>query len=203
MFEGFEKIGKKQNKEQVPPPAETQQKKPSAAKPSKKAQSSNSPKPTHYKTLEEAVKAVSTVYVGLHASTRTFLLHPLYVALCGGAGWGSIISARSSFPLPLSFISSWMWWSWGNSWRKVKLCSLSTRVSGWRIWLAIWTANCLHLTRIPRSAAVLMVGVWNLLPIQWIRRLPKGHLNNLRTVVVWCLDECGLSWYHKRASMNL
>lgn len=61
IFEGFEKIGKKQNKEQVPPPAETQQKKLNAAKQqTKKSQPSTSSKPTHYKTLEEAVKAVST-----------------------------------------------------------------------------------------------------------------------------------------------
>lgn len=59
IFEGFEKIGKKQNKEQVPPPAETQQKKLNAAKQSKKSQSNSSSKPTRYKKLEEAVKAVS------------------------------------------------------------------------------------------------------------------------------------------------
>ncbi|KAI5617350.1 transmembrane protein 214 [Silurus asotus] len=58
IFEGLEKIGKKQNKEQVPPPAETQQKKLNAAKPPKKSQSTSSPKTTHYKTLEEAVKAM-------------------------------------------------------------------------------------------------------------------------------------------------
>ncbi|KAB5542079.1 hypothetical protein PHYPO_G00087320 [Pangasianodon hypophthalmus] len=61
IFEGFEKIGKKQNKEQVPPPAETQQKKLNAAKQSKKSQSNSSSKPTHYKTLEEAVKALDVV----------------------------------------------------------------------------------------------------------------------------------------------
>lgn len=66
IFEGFEKIGKKQNKEQVPPPAETQQKKLNASKQSKKSPSNTSSKPTHYKTLEEAVKAVSTVYTTIH-----------------------------------------------------------------------------------------------------------------------------------------
>lgn len=65
IFEGFEKITKKQNKEQVPPPAETQQKKLNAAKQSKKSQPNSSSKPTHYKNLEEAVKAVSTVYAAI------------------------------------------------------------------------------------------------------------------------------------------
>lgn len=62
LFEGFDKIKKKQNKEQVPPPAETQQKKVNTAKQPKKSQSANSSKPTQYKTLEEAVKAVSICY---------------------------------------------------------------------------------------------------------------------------------------------
>ncbi|XP_060758788.1 transmembrane protein 214 [Neoarius graeffei] len=61
IFEGFEKIGKKQNKEQVPPPAETQQKKLNTAKQSKKSQSNSSSKPTRYKKLEEAVKALDVV----------------------------------------------------------------------------------------------------------------------------------------------
>lgn len=60
LFEGFEKMGKKQNKEQVPPPAEPQPKKPSANKPAKKttpiATHTSSP---HHKNLEEAFKAVS------------------------------------------------------------------------------------------------------------------------------------------------
>lgn len=60
IFENLEKMGKKQSKEQVPPPpAETQQKKQNTAKQSKKSQPNTSSKPTHYKTLEEAVKAVS------------------------------------------------------------------------------------------------------------------------------------------------
>ncbi|XP_067283513.1 transmembrane protein 214 [Pseudorasbora parva] len=57
IFDGFEKMVKKQ-KEQVPPPAEAQQKKPSAGKPSKKLPANGNSKPTHYKTLEEAVKAL-------------------------------------------------------------------------------------------------------------------------------------------------
>ncbi|GAA6102615.1 transmembrane protein 214 [Tachysurus ichikawai] len=61
IFEGFEKIGKKQNKEQVPPPAETQQKKVNVPKQTKKSQSNSSSKPTNYKTLEEAVKALDLV----------------------------------------------------------------------------------------------------------------------------------------------
>lgn len=59
LFDGFEKVGKKQNKEQVPPPAaEPQSKKPSSNKPSKKSQPSNASTPASYKTLEEAVKAL-------------------------------------------------------------------------------------------------------------------------------------------------
>ncbi|KAF5907908.1 transmembrane protein, partial [Clarias magur] len=58
IFENFDKMAKKQSKEQVPPPAETQQKKQNAAKLSKKSQPNTSSKPTHYKTLEEAVKAL-------------------------------------------------------------------------------------------------------------------------------------------------
>lgn len=56
IYDGFEKMGKKQNKEQVPPPAEAQQKKPNAAKQSKKTPASS--RPTRYKTLEEAVRAL-------------------------------------------------------------------------------------------------------------------------------------------------
>ncbi|KAK9975506.1 hypothetical protein ABG768_020761 [Culter alburnus] len=61
IFDGFEKMLKKQNKEQVPPPAETQQKKPNAGKQTKKLPANGSSKPTHYKTLEEAVKALDVV----------------------------------------------------------------------------------------------------------------------------------------------
>ncbi|XP_017267218.1 transmembrane protein 214 [Kryptolebias marmoratus] len=58
LYDGFEKIGKKQNKEQVPPPAEPQNKKPSLNKPPKKSNSSNTVAPATYKTLEEAFKAL-------------------------------------------------------------------------------------------------------------------------------------------------
>ncbi|XP_038582632.1 transmembrane protein 214 [Micropterus salmoides] len=57
LYDGFEKMGKKQNKEQVPPPAETESKKPSS-KPSKKSQSSSTVAPATHKTLEEAFKAL-------------------------------------------------------------------------------------------------------------------------------------------------
>ncbi|XDV24295.1 hypothetical protein PO909_028513 [Leuciscus waleckii] len=61
IFDGFEKM-KKQNKEQVPPPAaEAQQKKPSAGKQAKKPPANGSSKHTQYKTLEEAVKALDVV----------------------------------------------------------------------------------------------------------------------------------------------
>uniref|UniRef100_A0A4W6DGF7 Transmembrane protein 214 n=1 Tax=Lates calcarifer TaxID=8187 RepID=A0A4W6DGF7_LATCA len=58
LYDGFEKMGKKQNKEQVPPPAEPQNKKPSSSKPSKKSHSSNTAAPATHKTLEEAFKAL-------------------------------------------------------------------------------------------------------------------------------------------------
>uniref|UniRef100_A0A7N6BZ29 Transmembrane protein 214 n=1 Tax=Anabas testudineus TaxID=64144 RepID=A0A7N6BZ29_ANATE len=58
LYDGFEKMGKKQNKEQVPPPAEPPNKKPSSNKPSKKSHSSNTATPATHKTLEEAFKAL-------------------------------------------------------------------------------------------------------------------------------------------------
>uniref|UniRef100_A0A8C6UQA3 Transmembrane protein 214 n=1 Tax=Neogobius melanostomus TaxID=47308 RepID=A0A8C6UQA3_9GOBI len=58
LFENFDKMSKKQNKEQVPPPAEPQNKKPAPAKPAKKANSSNTASPTKHKNLEEAFKAL-------------------------------------------------------------------------------------------------------------------------------------------------
>ncbi|XP_061843202.2 transmembrane protein 214 isoform X1 [Nerophis lumbriciformis] len=62
LFESLEKIGKKQNKEQVPPPGEPPNKKSfSLSKPAKKSPSSSSSSPatkaTH-KTLEDAFKAL-------------------------------------------------------------------------------------------------------------------------------------------------
>ncbi|XP_034017636.1 transmembrane protein 214 [Thalassophryne amazonica] len=58
LFEAFEKIGNKQNKEQVPPPAEPSNKKPASNKPSKKSQSSSTQSSTSHKNLEEAFKAL-------------------------------------------------------------------------------------------------------------------------------------------------
>ncbi|XP_028997424.1 transmembrane protein 214 [Betta splendens] len=58
LYDGFEKMGKKRNKEQVPPPAEPQAKKSSSNKQSKKSNSSNTSTPTTHKTLEEAIKAL-------------------------------------------------------------------------------------------------------------------------------------------------
>uniref|UniRef100_A0A3Q4GM81 Transmembrane protein 214 n=1 Tax=Neolamprologus brichardi TaxID=32507 RepID=A0A3Q4GM81_NEOBR len=58
LYDSLEKVGKKQNKEQVPPPSEPQNKKPSSSKPPKKSYSSNTTSPTTYKTLEEAFKAL-------------------------------------------------------------------------------------------------------------------------------------------------
>ncbi|XP_056605343.1 transmembrane protein 214 isoform X1 [Triplophysa dalaica] len=61
IYDGFEKMAKKQNKEQVPPAAETQQKKPNVPKQTKKSPVSGSSSQTQYKTLEEAVKALDIV----------------------------------------------------------------------------------------------------------------------------------------------
>uniref|UniRef100_A0A669D1Z9 Transmembrane protein 214 n=1 Tax=Oreochromis niloticus TaxID=8128 RepID=A0A669D1Z9_ORENI len=58
LYDSVEKVGKKQNKEQVPPPSDPQNKKPSSSKPPKKSHSSNTASPTTYKTLEEAFKAL-------------------------------------------------------------------------------------------------------------------------------------------------
>lgn len=58
LYDGFVKMGKKQNKEQVPPPAEPENKKPSSSKPSKKTHSSNTAATVTHKTLEEAFKAL-------------------------------------------------------------------------------------------------------------------------------------------------
>lgn len=57
LFEGFEKMAKKQNKEQVPPPAEPQNKKPSVGKQPKKSPPPTTPPSTQHKTLEDAFKA--------------------------------------------------------------------------------------------------------------------------------------------------
>uniref|UniRef100_A0A3Q0RYX9 Transmembrane protein 214 n=1 Tax=Amphilophus citrinellus TaxID=61819 RepID=A0A3Q0RYX9_AMPCI len=58
LYDNLEKMGKKQNKEQVPPAAQPQNKKPSSSKPSKKSHSNNTVSPVTHKTLEEAFKAL-------------------------------------------------------------------------------------------------------------------------------------------------
>lgn len=58
-FEGIEKMTKKQNKEQVPPLAEAESKKPVSNKPAKKASNSNTVSHPTHKNVEEAFKAVS------------------------------------------------------------------------------------------------------------------------------------------------
>uniref|UniRef100_A0A8C6KTG8 Transmembrane protein 214 n=1 Tax=Nothobranchius furzeri TaxID=105023 RepID=A0A8C6KTG8_NOTFU len=58
LFESLEKTAKKKNKEQVPPAADPQSKKPSSSKTSKKSNTSNTVTPTSYRTLEEAFKAL-------------------------------------------------------------------------------------------------------------------------------------------------
>lgn len=60
LFDGFDKIAKKQNKEQVPPAAEPQgKKKPSASKASKTPSPSSTVTTATHKNLAEAFKAVS------------------------------------------------------------------------------------------------------------------------------------------------
>lgn len=58
LYDSSEKMGKKQNKEQVPPPAEPHNKKPPSNKPSKKLQSTSPVPSVTHKSLEEAFKAL-------------------------------------------------------------------------------------------------------------------------------------------------
>lgn len=89
LYDGFEKMGKKQNKEQVPPPAETESKKPSS-KPSKKSQSSSTVAPATHKTLEEAFKAVSNA----HTSVPFFFFFPF--PGCGEIGLRNLLILRET-----------------------------------------------------------------------------------------------------------
>lgn len=64
LFDGFDKIGKKQNKEQVPPAAEPHNpKKPSTNKESKTPISSNKVTQAAHKNLAEAFKAVRKAHI--------------------------------------------------------------------------------------------------------------------------------------------
>ncbi|XP_036406545.1 transmembrane protein 214 [Megalops cyprinoides] len=81
IFEGFEKIAKKQNKEQVPPAPspEQQQKKASAGKQHKKSSANGSgQRPAQFKTLEEAMKAldISELQQQLEKSQSLFPENP-------------------------------------------------------------------------------------------------------------------------------
>ncbi|XP_010770410.1 transmembrane protein 214-like, partial [Notothenia coriiceps] len=58
IYDSFEKMAKKQNKEQVPPPAETENKKPSSSKPPRKPQPSSPVSHATRKTLEESFKTL-------------------------------------------------------------------------------------------------------------------------------------------------
>ncbi|XP_062267900.1 transmembrane protein 214-A-like [Platichthys flesus] len=58
VYDNFEKMVKKQNKEQVPPAAEPQTKKPATSKPPKKSNPSNTVAAPTHKNLEEAFKAL-------------------------------------------------------------------------------------------------------------------------------------------------
>lgn len=59
LYDGFDKLGKKQNKEQVPPAGDPQKKKPSTNKASKTSSTSNTVTRETHKNLAEAFKAVS------------------------------------------------------------------------------------------------------------------------------------------------
>lgn len=77
LFENFEKMGKKQNKEQVPPATEPQSKKQSSNKQSKKSQSSNTSTPATHRNLEEAFKSVSNP-----SSTPCIFLRFYFSVIC-------------------------------------------------------------------------------------------------------------------------
>lgn len=77
LFENFEKMGKKQNKEQVPPATEPQSKKQSSNKQSKKSQSSNTSTPATHRNLEEAFKSVSNL-----SSTPCIFLRFYFSVIC-------------------------------------------------------------------------------------------------------------------------
>ncbi|KAL0967149.1 hypothetical protein UPYG_G00248440 [Umbra pygmaea] len=59
LYEGFEKMGKKHNKEQVPPPVESSKKKPSVGKQKTKPTLTSSPTHHTHNTLENAFKALN------------------------------------------------------------------------------------------------------------------------------------------------
>lgn len=59
LYDNFDKLGKKQNKEQVPPAGEPQKKKPSTNKAPKTSSTSNTVTRETHKNLAEAFKAVS------------------------------------------------------------------------------------------------------------------------------------------------
>uniref|UniRef100_A0A8C8E1E5 Transmembrane protein 214 n=1 Tax=Oryzias sinensis TaxID=183150 RepID=A0A8C8E1E5_9TELE len=78
LYGGFEKIGKKHNKEQVPPAAEPQSKKPSSSNKPPKKSPSNTSTPAACRTLEEAFKAldVADLKQQLARSQTLFLDNP-------------------------------------------------------------------------------------------------------------------------------
>lgn len=72
VYDGFDKIGKKQNKEQVPPAAEPHnKKKPTTNKASKASNSSNTVTRVTHKNLAEDFKAVSKANVSSLSSPST------------------------------------------------------------------------------------------------------------------------------------
>ncbi|KAG5277384.1 hypothetical protein AALO_G00116900 [Alosa alosa] len=93
IYEGFEKIGKKQNKEQVPPAPEPQQKKVKDGKQAKRSPTS-SPKPSRYRSLEEAVRGlnVSELKQQLEKSQSLFPENP--------SVWVKDLAGYLNFKLP-------------------------------------------------------------------------------------------------------
>ncbi|KAL2082587.1 hypothetical protein ACEWY4_022405 [Coilia grayii] len=96
IYEGFEKMGKKQNKEQVPPAPEPQQKKQKDGKQQAKKPSSpsSSPKPTRYRSLEDAMRSldVSELKQQLEKSQSLFPENP--------SVWVKDLAGYLNFKLP-------------------------------------------------------------------------------------------------------
>lgn len=154
VYDAFDKIAKKQNKEQVPPAAEQHKKKPSANKASKTSTSSSAVTRPTPKNLAEAFKAVSKASVsslsdkklksrdfnqkqvlknvlhGEHKWTRSSLTFRASV-MCWSPG-PSVCNSHVSY----SFLPSPSWISatLSNSWLTVSPCFQKTSQCGSRTW---------------------------------------------------------------------
>lgn len=76
LYDAFDKLGKKQNKEQVPPAGEPPKKKPSTNKASKTSSTSNTVTRETHKNLAEAFKAVSKAKL---SSPPPFVVSKFYI----------------------------------------------------------------------------------------------------------------------------